>query len=155
MFPLVIIIIFFNYFLPPFILASFSFFASSSSTGPSIWPFCIAKKTQRLRYYYCAHVKDYDTLRSPSITMDTRVWNWMPSSLWFGSVFLLFLLLLHVSFSDFSFHTAPALFYIRVPPPLSIYFSGPAHNCFIISPIESIRFTLLANMLFDRATQIV
>ena len=48
--------------------------------------------------FVTAHVKDYDTPGSPSITRDTRVWNWMPQrlvrfpSLLYPPVFLFFLI---------------------------------------------------------------
>lgn len=64
---------------------------------------------------------------SPSITIDTRVWNWMPSSLWFRSVLLLFFFFPLFFSSSSSSHFLFNIFviYIRV----FHSFSSPAHNC--------------------------
>lgn len=59
-----------------------------------------------------AHVKDYDTPGSPSITIDTRVWNWMPPSLCYGSLAHTFPL----------FYFPPAFLYTSYTPLFMFHF---------------------------------
>ena len=140
------LLLFFKYFFFFFHIGVFLFFvcvcAASSSTGPSICSCC----KPSVCVIITAHVKDYDT-RSPSITIDTRVWNWMPSSLWFRSVLLLFFFfLLFFSSSHFLFNIF--VIYIRV-----FHIAFPAQH---ITAQQTVLWNLSASpfwadMLFDRA----
>ena len=133
----------------PFIFEVFFFFfhigvflfflcAASSSTGPSIWPFCSCCKPS-VFVIITAHVKDYDTAafafyydRYSCMKLDA-----LESLVPFGSSTFFFLFFSSSSSSHFLFNIF--VIYIRV----FHSFSSPAHNCTTDSPVESIRFTFL------------